>query len=236
MSEQGHPRGPWAAGLLLIPILAACNFNAAFSRYCQNNPRCVPDAGSGPEVRSPPPPDLGPDLGRDVAPDLRPDLGPDLSPDLIADAPVGPGRVDSGWPRPLGICTSPADCNVPMETCHPSAQICIATCRSSSDCPPGLDTCIDVRLQPGDPSPPARICACSNSLACGQMASNFRCNGLDKLCQPPCYGSADCSMFRLRVCNQFTNICVECVAATDCSNRSDGATECDSTGKCVRPM
>jgi hypothetical protein len=217
---------------LLIPILAACNFNAAFSRYCQNNPHCVPDAGRGPEVRPAPPPDLGPDLGRDVGLDLRPDLGPDL----IADAFVGPGRADSGATRPPGSCTSPADCNVPMETCHPSILICMPTCRSPADCPSGLDVCIEARGQPGDPNPPAKICACSGSQVCGQLGPNFRCNRLDNLCQSACYSTADCSFLRpSRLCDTFTNACVECVTSDDCLKRSDGRTECFPPGRCMPP-
>lgn len=234
---QAWPRGPSRA-LLLFSLLAACNFDAAFSRYCQNNPNCKPDSGKD-LVSSPSPdlrPDLAPDLRPDLAPDLSPDLAPDLSPDLMPDTPVWPGRPDSGGTRAYRNCTSPADCNAPMETCHPTALMCVLTCRSPSDCSLGLDTC-EVRGQPGDSSPSARICACSNSLACGQMAPGFRCNKTDRLCQPPCYGAADCTMFSpARVCDPFSNTCVECVVSIDCSNRSDGRTECDSIGRCVRPV
>ncbi len=244
-------RVAWAASLAfpLAVNLAACDFNGAFSRYCHNNPRCVPDAGHGPEAR--PSPDVGPPLKPDVAPDLRsdlasalkPDLAPDLRPDLAPDlgldlvADAFAMRVDSWGMRPMGACKSPADCTGPMETCHPTALFCVPTCRSASDCPAGLDTCTEVRSQPGDSGPAPKICACSGSQACGQMAPNFRCNRTDKLCQPPCNDSADCSMFgQSRVCDPYGLSCVECVASTDCSNRSDGLTECDFlAGRCVKP-
>lgn len=220
----------WALGL--TALLGACNFDAAFSRYCQNNPHCNPDAGFGPEVKPAPPPDLGPSAGPDLAPDLAPDLGP--------DAPFGPppGRQDAGGVPPLWVprsCNSPGDCIVPIETCHPSSRICIPTCQSSADCPSQFD-CIEVPGAPGDPNPPARICACSGTLACSQFSPSFRCNRFDNLCEPPCNSTVDCSMYwPARMCNPYYNNCVECVISADCNNRSDGRSECDFTGRCIRP-
>jgi hypothetical protein len=209
-----------------------CNFDAAFNRYCQGNPNCRPDAARGPEVRPVPSPDVTPP---DLAPPVTPDVGPALGVDAPVDATFGRFDVGGGPPpiRPFRSCSSPADCNGPGETCHPGTQVCIPTCRSPSDCPPWLDKCIDVRGQPGGPNPPTRICACSNSQICGQYLPNSRCNDADNLCQPACYSSADCSGLNPpRMCNPFTQICVECITSTDCSSR-DGLPDCDSTGRCV---
>lgn len=216
-----------ARAFLLLGLLGACNFDAAFSRYCQNNPNCKPDAGK--DLGPNPSPDLGPDLSMDtfVPPDSgRPDGG-------------GGGRPDSGGgglpPFFMRSCASPADCNAPMETCHPTTQTCIPTCRSPADCPYWLDACIDPRGPFGGPTSMPRICACSNSQVCRQLSPDFSCNAADNLCTPPCYSNADCPTLRTpRKCSPFSNVCVECVETTDCSGRTDGFTECDSRGLCVR--
>jgi hypothetical protein len=228
---RGSIPGVWARAWLLVGLLGACNFDAAFARYCQDNPRCRVDAGRDPDAGSPPSPD--------VAPITVPDMAPDTAfngPDLGVDSPAS-ARTDGGGggfvPK---SCTSPTDCNLSRETCHPASLICIPTCRSRDDCPAWLDTCIEARVQPGDPNPPAKICACSGSQVCGLLAPNFRCNRADGLCEPSCYSSADCATLRpARMCDPFKNVCVECMVSSDCSNRSDGLTECDSIGKCVKP-
>jgi hypothetical protein len=232
-----------APGIVLLAVLGlwrACNFDSAFQRYCANNPRCGADAAPQPEAG----PDIAADAPADVGP--RPELGGDARPD---------GQVFMYPPR---SCLSSSDC-WPNEMCSPLGQVCMALCRTASDClQPGLDTC-DVLANPsGMPTP--KVCQCSASEVCSSFASSFFCASPDELCEHFCRVDQDCAFFhpsrrcdiRSGTCQAcLSNVdcpfpgqprcdpvlfrCSGCIGNSDCAGRPDGLTQCSSTGTCVAP-
>jgi hypothetical protein len=278
--RQASWRGLGNAGLgwalAMLGLGGSCNFDSAFQRYCENNPRCLADAASGPAA--------GPEVGPEAKPDAEPELGPQVEPDAEAEPgpeaepdagpgpglDVGPSRNPGrdGGPdglmaiRPPRSCSSPTDCNGLNEICHPFGQVCMTTCRTSTDCPPWLDACAEISDPSGARRSP-KVCGCTPWSSCDSYVPGFRCNPADNLCEPPCHTTFDCSVFQQpRVCNPDTNFCsptqsclsdadcysaaqphcdltlsscVGCVSAADCSGRVDGLSECSPNGSCVRP-
>jgi hypothetical protein len=230
----------------LLALLAAapcCDFDAAFKRYCQDNPLCGRDAAIGPEA--------GPEVGAEAGPES----GPEASPERDV------GQVDKPPPIPLPqICGRIEECNGANQICHPFAGVCVTTCETSDDCPRWLDTCAEIR-EPGGPTRSPKICTCSSSQVCANYTSLFVCNPADNLCEPLCAVDQDCGKYQPeRVCDQATHLCQRlcfggrdcpsaaqprcdsttqlcagCASNSDCYDRPDGLTECSSTGACVYP-
>jgi len=232
--------------MLALLGLASCNFDAAFKRYCDNNPHCQADAGSASDVG----PDIGPDAGLEVGPDAGPDSA-------VNDAEFWPAIPS---PKP---CASSSDCSGPDEVCHPFSQVCVRTCNSLADCQPWpwLGSCSDPRG--GGPSRGQKICSCT-ALSCNSYASGFVCDsdgsckpicksdqdclgfplpracdlptGLCKLIPQPCSVSTDCPPMQPR-CDPTSLVCTGCVSSADCAGRPDGVSlQCGPTGGCVGPQ
>jgi hypothetical protein len=225
--------------------LASCNFDAAFNRYCDNNPRCQSDAG--------PIADMGPDVGQDVVPDFVPDVGPGSE---VNDAASQPAI------SPPKTCASLTDCSASDEVCHPISQVCVKTCNGPTDCPAWLGSCSDIRGGPTTRGP--KVCSCTFQ-SCNNYSSNFTCNPSGGLCEracgndqdclgalPPrtcdlptglcvpiaqtCSVSSDCPPMQPR-CDPTSLVCTECVSSTDCAGRSDGGSlQCGPAGGCVGPQ
>jgi hypothetical protein len=233
--------------LLLFAGAVSCNFDAAFGRYCADNPSCPrADAGVGPET----------------APDIPPDTT--AIPDTSTAAPEVGGREggsdQSFPPPPPKICTSRDSCGA-GEICHPFGNVCMKTCNTVDDCPPYLDACAEITDRNGGVVGAPKVCKCTNTPNCNNYGTNFTCNSLDNLCEHICNGQQDCSRFEpARTCDQndgqclntcygnrdcpsatqprcdpSTSRCAGCTSDYDCGNRPDGLTRCDASGACVRP-
>jgi hypothetical protein len=225
----------WAAAL--IGLGSSCNFDAAFARYCSNNPYCRGDAASD-RVAGP---------GESAVPA-----------DVAGDAYVAVVDAGLGWPP---SCESSSDCPGPAQICI--KQMCMTTCSTNGDCPPGNDFCVGSGGPGSEPPPPTRggLCICRSSYSCAAMANGFLCNPGDGLCEPPCYQPADCAtLVPPRACDTDDHLCKPwcssnmscpesyqphcdatsglcggCVSQDDCSGRTDGLTECSSIGVCASP-
>jgi hypothetical protein len=224
-----------SAGLALamLGLWGSCNFDSAFQRYCENNPRCLADAASGPEAGPEAVPEAKPDVepkpGPEVEPDAEPESATEPEPDagrepgLEVGPPWNPGR-DGGsdgptFIRPPRSCISSSDCNGPNEICHPFGQVCMTACRTPADCPPWLDACAEISEPSGTRRTP-KVCGCTPWGSCDSYVPGFRCNPVDNLCEPPCHTTFDCSVFlQPRVCDQSTNFCSPmqtCLSNADC--------------------
>ena len=241
------------ATMLSLFGLASCNFDAAFNRYCENNPRCQGDAG--PKLETAP--------ASDVAPmsDLRPT--PDVAPTLEVGQGSDVNDAESRPPIPQPMtCSPPNRCSSAGEFCHPISQICVKTCNGPADCPPWLVSCSDTL---GGPPRGQKFCSCS-ATSCNSYAPGFVCDSTDGLCKPICTTDQDCSGGPVpRACDQMSGVCVPtpqtcssnidctsqalphcdpttllctgCVTAADCAGRTDGgASQCGPGGYCVGPM
>jgi len=240
------------ATMLSLLGLASCNFDAAFKRYCENNPRCQGDAG--PKLEAAP--------ASDVAPASDPWPTPDAPPTLE----VGQGSEvnDADFRPPIPPpknCSPPNVCSSTGEFCHPLSQICVKTCNFPSDCPRWLDSCSDSR---GGPPRGQKFCACSATSCNGY--SGFVCDPMDGLCKPICATDQDCSGGQVsRICDVPSGVCqtipqtcssnadctspaqphcdpasllcTRCVTSADCADRSDGGPlQCGPGGSCVGAM
>ena len=220
----------------LLGIVASCNFDAAFKRYCENNPQCVRDSSVGPEIGFQP----------------ETSSGPETSPPRDA----GDAATSMTLPLPR-ICGPSLPCAGPRDVCHPSGQVCMTTCNGPADCPP-WDTCAPLRALGSGPG--TSVCTCTSAQVCNSYASNLTCNPADNKCERLCASDQDCWMFQPpRVCDPVYSVCVSCSANTDCpsanqphcdsvsfrctgcvgpldcSYRTDGLTQCSSNGSCVSP-
>jgi hypothetical protein len=227
--------------LAVLGLWRGCNFDSAFHSYCANNSRCTIDAASGP--------DIGPDFGPEAPAGIGPKPGPS------GDAgPPGPANM-----HPPRSCLSSNDCG-PNEMCSPLGQVCMTLCRTPNDCLlPGIDTCDVLTDASGMPTP--KVCQCSASEICNNVASGFFCASPDELCEPFCYFDQDCAMFQPpRLCDQRSGVCrpclsnincpapgqprcdsvisrcTGCVGNSDCASRPDGLSQCSPTGACVLPL
>ena len=246
-----------ASGLavLLFAGAVSCNFDAAFERYCANNPSCPrSDAGARPET----------------APDTTPDAPPDIAPDTTAIPDTSMGAPEVGGreggsdqpfpPPPPKTCTSRDGCGA-GEICHPFGNVCMKMCNTVDDCPPYLDACAEIAEPNGGPVRTQKVCKCTITQNCNNYAGNYTCNSLDNLCEHICGNQQDCSRFEpartcepgsgqcLNTCfsnrdcpvatqprcDPSTSRCTGCTADTDCSSRPDGLAQCDASGACVRP-
>lgn len=264
--------------ILFLAGAAACDFDAAFKRYCEGNASCPrADAAAGPEASADLPaeasvPEASADLPAEVSvPDASPDLTEDASvvPDAPSDTPdsawwrEGPDGLMPFPPPPPKQCFRREDCG-PKEICHPFGNVCMRECNSVEDCPKWLDTCAEITDPEGGSTRTPKVCKCGIAQNCNSYASNFTCNSWDDLCEwmckedidcafyepgrtcdkptgqcrgsvPACSSNRDCPAPTLPRCNLATSRCTGCVASSDCANRPDGFTACDSTGACYRP-
>ena len=200
----------WAAALIGLGL--SCNFDAAFARYCSNNPYCRGDAAS--------------DRGQDqMSPQCQPMSRAMLMWQWSTQASAG-----------RASCESSSDCPGPAQICI--KQMCMTTCSANGDCPPGNDFCVGSGGPGSEPPPglsgrygPTRggLCICRSSYSCAAMANGFLCNPGDGLCEPPCYQPADCATFvPPRTCDTDDHLCKPwCRSNMSCSGVLPAALRCD---------
>lgn len=228
---------------LLLLIATACNFDDAFNRYCKNNPRCLADAAA--------------DAAADVAPDAVADVP------ASNDASRGSDAADAGGPspiRPPTICDPLTPCPRATDICDPTVQLCLTRCTSQTDCPNYLDSCEP--LFPGGGSGIPSVCRCSSTQACVDVGgSAFACHRDDRICERLCSRTPDCYAFgtQYRICDRISQLCVGCLSNAhcpspiwpvcdrvterctgcrsnaDCASRTDGLTQCATSGACTGP-
>ena len=223
--------------MLALFGLASCNFDAAFKRYCENNPRCQADAAPTLEV--------GLDVGLDVG--LEAGQGSEVN-----DAESRPAIP------PPKSCASPNDCSNADEFCHPQSQVCLRTCNGPSDCPTWLGSCLDIS---GGPTRGKKVCSCT-ALSCNSYGrfvcdSDGQCKpicsidqdcsgflqsrtcdpstGLCKVIPQTCSVSADCPLMQPR-CDATSLVCSGCLSSADCAGRPDSSLQCGPSGGCVGPQ
>jgi len=233
-----------------LGMALSCNFDAAFNRYCQDNPRCMADSGTGPDGAQ------NFDVNRaDVSMDDT--NADDASTD---DASTDDAIQYPSAPKSCGGHSSPCASN---EVCNPYGQVCMQTCTTLNDCPKWFDSCSE--LHDKGALYPQKVCNCTSNDSCSSYAGAFLCNKLDGLCERSCAISQDCSVFEpIRTCDIKSALCqsstlscaggagcvsaaqprcdlvmdrcVGCLLSSDCAGRPDGQTECSSSGACVSPQ
>ncbi len=219
--------------LVLAAFAGSCDFASAFQRYCANNPRCLTDAGAI-------------DAGM-----------------IDAQAAGDAADANNGPPIPPPTnCGPSGGCATPSQVCHPFGQVCMNLCNTSADCPPYLDTCVEIRDPAGNVRTP-KVCTCTSAQVCNTYSAGFTCNPADSLCEPLCASGGDCAMYQPpRFCDQLSGLCQStipscssgadcspgqprcdpvtlrctgCVTDSDCSGRLDGLVTCGVSGSCVVP-
>ncbi|QDF06344.1 hypothetical protein BHS04_24545 [Myxococcus xanthus] len=134
-----------------------------------------------------------------------------------------------------GACTSNDECGE-SEICHPTAQVCVQTCNSGSDCPSTAKTCA-----PLGGTSTTSICQCSTDVLCNggtdSESTGLVCSDLDNVCVTACTSNAECTGDR--TCNVSTGQCEEGdTQPTSCSG--EGRSTCAhgqicSSGTCSAP-
>jgi hypothetical protein len=95
-------------------------------------------------------------------------------------------------------CSTDTDCET-NQLCHPTLDICVATCTQGSDCPDEMKTCASLNGS-------GLFCQCANNDAlCNTAVEGNICSTGDKVCRPKCTGDSDCSSGR--TCNTTTGQC-----------------------------
>jgi len=226
--------------LALVTGTSSCDFKSALDRYCAHNPQCAADAGIK---------DANASDGALVNNDSPPDQMADTAQAMSIPPPVN--------------CGTSTRCMYPNQICHPFGQVCLTLCNSSEDCPPYLDTCVEIRDPFGKILTP-KVCTCSSAEACNNYSDGFACNPIDGLCEPlcainqncamfqpprtcdkvyglcqkgmrPCSGNSDCFLSGLPRCDPITQRCMSCIDDSDCSSRPDGLLRCGPDGSCLSP-
>jgi len=115
---------------------------------------------------------------------------------------VGCGDDDKG----SDTCTTNADC-AGTEICHPTSNVCVATCSSASDCPDTAKTCAPLGGSGADAA--KNICKCSTDVLCnggtGSKSTDLVCSNLDRVCVTKCSSNANCGTGR--TCNTGSGQC-----------------------------
>jgi hypothetical protein len=140
-----------------------------------------------------------------------------------------------------GACSSNDECGE-SEICHPTAEICVQTCNSGSDCPSTAKTCAP--LGGTGPNATTNICQCSTDVLCNggtdSESTDLVCSDLDNVCVTACSSNADCTGDR--TCDTTTGQCeegdTEPEPGESCSG--EGLSTCDyglicSSGTCSEP-
>ena len=219
-------------GLVLACLgffLVGCEFDGAFRRYCDKNPKCDPDAA----VQIP--------VDTGLLPVDAPEPVDALTPvDTFKPPPLDSGDfprfgdggtiLGGGLPPPR-----PCDTNGGPGACGPDficslGGFCLKTCFTSADCQ---------RVQPYNPRcinlpylPNYKVCACDGN-SCASKDSSFTCSFLDFICLRKCYGDVDCRgpLFTLpRICSVTSQVCTvnSCGTDDDCANINPDM-HCDRT-------
>ena len=209
------------AMLTLLGFAVSCNFDAAFNRYCENNPQCradsgthtdAPQSGDGGDAEDAPPQwqaDSGTPMDAPQSVDGYCENNPQCQADsgTVADAAQsgdGSDAEDAPPIPPPQNCSPSNPCADPSEVCHPFGQVCMMTCNTSADCPPWLDTCTEIHDPTNGAARTQKVCTCTRPHVCNGYANGFTCNFSDGLCERLCEGTQDCSGFQPpRVCDHL---------------------------------
>jgi hypothetical protein len=209
----------------LLGLLVACNFDAAFRRYCENNPQC--DGGTaGPSDGLP---------GRDAA-----DAGGPPIPPPRNCGPYNPCPFATEVCHPFGsvcmqTCTTAADCPPWLDTCteirDPYGTVYtpkVCTCTLAQACNNYQDgfTC----------NPLDSLCErfCASTPECYSFQGPRVCDQVSGLCllsSAICRSNLDCPTAIQPRCDPVILRCAGCVTFYDCAGR----TVCGPNGACISP-
>ena len=149
---------------------------------------------------------------------------------------VGCGDDDKG----SDTCTTNADC-AGTEICHPTSNVCVATCSSASDCPDTAKTCAPLGGSGADAA--KNICKCSTDVLCnggtGSKSTDLVCSNLDRVCVTKCSSNTDCGTGR--TCNTGSGQCEQGSGPPPGGTcTGEGQSTCSygqfcSTGTCATP-
>jgi len=224
-------------GLAIVLISLAfmgCNFDNAFKRYCDKNPKCAPDTG----VQTPVETGVQPPMDTNAQPPMDTsmssvDVPKSEQPFDGGDSPrFGDGGPGPGGPLPPpkfcdGSPQGPGACD-PGYTCS-MGGFCLKTCATSADCraaQPYNPQCVPLPFPPG-----INVCACEGN-SCASKDSAFECSRSDFICLRKCYADSDCqggpSFAIRRLCNVNTQVCTinACKVDDDCKSINP-ALRCD---------
>lgn len=214
---------------VVVLSLPSCDFDKAFKRYCENNPKCYQDAGGASEV--------GPDAaGADAFPLVPPPFprscGSCASNEVCRTASKAC----------LQTCTTVADCPPWHDSCQP-----LPDPKGGPDTPPVcICTSAQVCANFGDYSCNGFENQCEK-LCSAQPGSQQTCAGFQpaRLCldppgwceptAPACLSNLDCTYPTAPRCDPLSLWCVACTSNYDCVGRPDGLTVCAANGSCVSP-
>ncbi len=212
-----------ALWILLFVLVAACNFDAAFDRYCKDNPNCRGDAS-----------------------------GASLDGAQDSGSGGGTGAVTPASCKSQADCGPDKGCYMPAGVCVPTSKCQFSGDRSPGGCPPGSRCALlDPRNRAGDTfcacSPAScgvdrchvldLICEprCHRDSECQDFDPPRYCSEQSVSCVPYCRSDQNCPREEGPFCNPEGK-CVECLSSADCENSSDGRTECTASGTCDFPQ
>ncbi len=142
-------------------------------------------------------------------------------------------------------CAADGDCAVPSPYCNAVAKVCVE-CVTDTNCgkkvcETATGTCQDCQTS-GDCSGSRPYCAagdCVECLAAGNCPNDGEtCDTIEGKCVPTCASNADCTDRTRTVCAPDREICVECLADTDCDGGkprciADQCRQCATDADCA---
>ena len=214
-----------SAILALFGFAASCNFDAAFKRYCENNPQCGADAGIAVEAGK------GGETG-----EVAPPIPPPKSCATNSDCPNPDESCNPYSHLCMKTCATSADCPPWLDTCLPIPSpapvqgVCACTAQSCNS----YDTTFTCQLWDGLCEP-----MCTTPQDCSGFQPPRFCDLESGLCLiaplKACTRNSDCVYSVQPRCDPSTFWCTSCVSSSDCAGRPDNLTQCDSAGTCVSP-
>lgn len=216
------------AMLALLGFASSCNFDSAFKRYCDNNPRCQADAGPTLEVGQ----------GSEVK---DAELPPSIPSPKNCASPNDCSAPDE-FCHPLSqvcmkTCNAPTDCPPWLGGCSDprggplrGQKVCSCTAQSCNNFAT-LFTC----------NPSDGLCEriCGTDQDCSGFQPARTCDQQRGWCLPipqTCAGSADCLSAAQPRCDFVSLLCAGCASSADCAGRPDGLSQCTPAGNCVGPQ
>ena len=189
-----------ASIVVMLGLGGSCNFDSAFQRYCEGNPRCRADAASGPETRPEPGPEAGPEAVPEAGPEAEPE--PDAGPD--AEPEAGPEAEEEPLPEPGPEAEPDASTDLPFD---------VGSSWPFRD--GGADGPWSMRPQVPRP--------CSSGPY--DCASNEICHPIGQVCMTTCQTSSDCPGW-LDNCSEIVDWAGNVLSPKVC--QCTGSFSCDS--------